>query len=74
MRTTTHDRMMPTREAAEYLGLAESTLVTWRSTRRVEIPYVKLGRRVLYRQRDLDVWLDAQAVGPRTPNPRPQPK
>ena len=58
----TSDKKMTTREAAEYLGLAEATLVTWRSTRREHIPYLKLGRRVLYRQRDLDDWMASRVI------------
>lgn len=49
---------LSTSEAAEYLGLSESTL----SKRRVfggGPKYLKLGRRVVYDTRDLDKWLDA---------------
>jgi predicted DNA-binding transcriptional regulator AlpA len=46
-------------EAAEYVGLSRSTL----SKRRVfggGPKYLKLGRRVVYETRDLDVWLNAR--------------
>jgi predicted DNA-binding transcriptional regulator AlpA len=43
--------------AAEYLGVAESTLAKWRM--RGDPPvYRKLGRVVVYDQTDLDAWLD----------------
>ncbi len=43
--------------AAEYLGLSPATLETLRS-RGGGPPFVKLGRRVVYRQGDLDLWLE----------------
>ncbi len=43
--------------AAEYLGLSPATLETLRS-RGGGPPFVKLGRRVVYRQVDLDRWLE----------------
>ncbi|MEM7480301.1 MAG: helix-turn-helix domain-containing protein [Acidobacteriota bacterium] len=48
---------LPTPLAAEYLGLAPATLETLRS-RGGGPPFVKLGRRVVYRREDLDVWLE----------------
>lgn len=44
-------------KAAEYIGVAESTLAKWRI--RGDPPaYRKLGRVVVYDQDDLDAWLD----------------
>jgi len=54
------DPKLDTRRAAAYLGISPTTLITWRSTQRQAIPYLKLGRRVLYRQSDLDAWLRQQ--------------
>ncbi len=42
--------------AAEYLGLSPATLETLR-TRGGGPPFVKLGRRVVYRREDLEAWL-----------------
>jgi excisionase family DNA binding protein len=47
-----------TPEAAAYLGLSPATLETLR-TRGGGPPFVKLGRRVVYRREDLDAWLNA---------------
>ena len=44
--------------AADYLGLSPATLETLRS-RGGGPPFVKLGRRVVYRREDLDAWLAA---------------
>ena len=49
-------------EAAAYLGIRPATLKTWRCTRKVQIPFVKIGDRVVYRQTDLDRFLDANTV------------
>lgn len=50
---------MNTREAAEYLGVAESTLRTWRHTHTGPQSY-RLGVKVLYDRADLDDWLAAE--------------
>lgn len=50
--------MMSVSEAAAYLGLAESTLNKRRLTGDGPA-YLKLGRRVVYRQIDLDAWLES---------------
>lgn len=55
------DRLTPT-EAAEYLGVKPSSLATWRCTRRHRIPFLKIGRLIYYRRRDLDRWLDSRVV------------
>lgn len=49
--------------AAAYLGVTPRTLEVWRCTRRQQIPYIKVGRLVKYRQTALDTWLAAQTVG-----------
>ena len=49
--------------AAEYLGVTPRTLEVWRCTKRHQIPYIKVGRLVKYRQTALDTWLAAQTVG-----------
>jgi excisionase family DNA binding protein len=49
--------------AAAYLGVTPRTLEVWRCTKRHQIPYIKVGRLVKYRQSDLDNWLAAQTVG-----------
>lgn len=49
-----------TAETAIQLGTKEATLIHWRSTGRNTLPYIKVGRLVRYRQRDIDAWLDSQ--------------
>lgn len=47
----TAERLLSAQEAAQYLNLSIYTLRTWVCERR--IPFIKLGRRVLFRQEDL---------------------
>ncbi len=62
MSTATIDgeRLMTNEEAAELLQVTPGTLNTWRCTRRYLIPYVKVGRRVRYRLRDLLAWIESR--------------
>jgi len=48
--------------AAAYIGVAPDTLVTWRSTKRVPIRYLKIGGSVFYRKKDLDEFLESCLV------------
>jgi len=50
-------------QAAELLGLREQTLAVWASTRRYNLPFVKVGRAARYRLGDLQKWLDSRTVG-----------
>jgi len=51
-------RLLNTLEASQYLGVTRDTLAVWRTTRRYELPYIKVGRLVKYKQSDLDKWLE----------------
>lgn len=54
--------LMTTPEAAAYLHFPEKTVKDWRR-RSVGPVYIRInGGHVRYRLRDLDAWLDAQAV------------
>jgi excisionase family DNA binding protein len=52
------DRLLTTHEAAQLLQLGPSTLTTWRSTGRVRLPFVQIGRAVRYRLSDLRSFID----------------
>jgi excisionase family DNA binding protein len=51
-------RMLRTREAAEYTGLAKSTLEKHR-VRGTGCRFIRIGRVVIYDPDDLDAWLTA---------------
>jgi excisionase family DNA binding protein len=54
--------LLTPREAAEFLGLPESTLAQWRSQRRGP-PYIKLELRLVrYRRSDLEAYLGQHLV------------
>lgn len=55
--------LLTDKEAAAYLNLSPSTLAVWRCTKRQDLPFIKLGRAVRYRQTDLDKWLESQTIG-----------
>jgi predicted DNA-binding transcriptional regulator AlpA len=52
-------RKLSTREAAARLGISASTLAKLRCVGGGPV-YAKLGRRVVYGERDLDDWADAR--------------
>jgi excisionase family DNA binding protein len=52
--------LLSDKDAAAYLGLAEGTLAVWRSSGRYQIPFLKIGSKVRYRQSDLDEWLESR--------------
>ena len=60
--TRINERMLNEVEAAEMLGLRPGTLNVWRSTRRVNIPFVKIGRAVRYRMSDLHDFIAKRTV------------
>lgn len=46
--------LMSRRETAELLGVKEQTLACWATTKRYDLPYVKVGRLVKYRREDVE--------------------
>lgn len=51
---TLHD----TPSAALFLGIKPNTLAIWRCTRRQTVPYLKIGKKVYYDERDLLAFLE----------------
>nr|WP_081355805.1 helix-turn-helix domain-containing protein [Nitrosospira multiformis] len=58
------DPLLKPAEAAEYIGVTESTLSVWRCTGRYDIPYIKVGRLVRYRKSALDAFLHRRTRDP----------
>jgi len=48
-------------QAAKYLGVAAQTLYNWRHERRGP-DYVKMGRKIIYRQSDLDRYMQSKTI------------
>lgn len=57
-------QLMTTDEVAQYLGLAPSTLNTWRSRGRGP-QFIKVGKLVRYSRSEVDYWLGNVSRSPR---------
>jgi excisionase family DNA binding protein len=55
--TNNQDPLLSRKEAAAYLGINERTLANWKCAKRYQLPTVKIGRLVKYRQSDLDLFI-----------------
>jgi excisionase family DNA binding protein len=55
-------QLLDTHQAAEFLGISPTTLITWRSTQRYDLPYVKIGGKVRYDVADLLKWMESRKV------------
>ena len=53
------------REVAAILGIQYKTLTTWRHTRAVDIPYLKVGRAVRYQVSDVRTFITGNMHTPR---------
>jgi excisionase family DNA binding protein len=52
------NQLLTRKEAAKFLGVKESTLSVWASTKRYNLPFIKVGRLAKYRASDLIKFLD----------------
>jgi hypothetical protein len=50
-------------QAAEFLSIKPQTLTNWRCTKRVPLPFIKIGRAIRYRHDDLERFLQQNTVG-----------
>ena len=59
MAQSTHTRAtLNAKEAAEHIGVSYWTLLQY--VREKKVPFIKLGKRYLFREESLDKWLDKQ--------------
>ena len=65
---TPSKKLLNTSEAAEYLGIAKSSI--YQMTSRKEIPFIKIGSRILFREEQLLTWLASHEHVPGSPSPR----
>ena len=59
--SNSHPPVVDTTAAAAYIGVSPRTLHTWRSEGRGP-SYIRAGRCIRYRLRDLETYLDARTV------------
>lgn len=57
------DEILGNTAAADYIGVTPRTLEVWRCTKRYQIPFIKVGRLVKYRQSALDAFLESRTMG-----------
>jgi excisionase family DNA binding protein len=50
--------LLTPQEAALYLGISVNTLSVWRSTGRYDLPFIKIGGKVKYRESDLAAFIE----------------
>lgn len=53
------------KELAEYLGLSVFTIDQWVSQKK-ELPFVKMGRRVMFRREDVELWVQENTHNPKS--------
>jgi excisionase family DNA binding protein len=59
------DILLSTKEASEYLGVSTHTLNMWRAKDDGRYPiYFRFGRKIMYRQSELDAWIESCRVKP----------
>lgn len=61
-KTRSFHNLLSNDEAAEVLGVDRKTLPVWRSTKRYNLPYIKVGRLVKYRLEDLEAFLNQRTI------------
>ena len=53
------NRLTPT-QVAETLGVTTGTLAVWRCTKRYQLPFVKIGRKIFYRSEDVNAFIESR--------------
>ena len=56
------DMLTDTEGASTLLAIPTATLIKWRSTGEVRIPYVRIGRQIKYRTKDLKAFIETSTV------------
>ena len=53
--------LLTPQEAAHFLNVCVSTLANWRALKTHPLPYINMGRRIRYRIKDLDNFINGKA-------------
>lgn len=56
------DTLTDTEGASNLLAIPTATLIKWRSTGEVRIPYVRIGRQIKYRTSDLKAFIETSTI------------
>jgi len=60
MQTSTKPQLLDPEATAEFLGMSAGTLAVWRCTRRYDLPYVRVGAKIMYALDDLAAWIESR--------------
>lgn len=58
-----NNNLLTPTQTARTLGVAIGTLAVWRCTARYPLPFVKIGRRVMYKASDVDAFINGNVFG-----------
>lgn len=58
-----HKPLLTKEDVSEILGVSTGTLAVWRTTKRYNLPYVKSGRLVRYREEDVEAFITSRLHG-----------
>ncbi len=56
-------RLLTKEDVSKILGISVGTLAVWRTTKRYNLPYVKSGRLVRYREEDVQAFINSRLRG-----------
>ena len=56
------DKLLTPEETAEILGVTQSTLMVWRCTGKYNLPFVKIGRKVMYEPNAIKAFIKKRTV------------
>ncbi len=66
-------QLLSATEASQRLHITYGSLAVWRCKRRKALPFVKIGRKIFYREQDIESFILANlhpGDGPQAPQPR----
>ena len=52
--------LVPRTKAVEYLLVKPQTLAAWATTGRYDLPFIKIGRKVFYDEKDLEKFIESR--------------
>lgn len=62
MNTDGAKKLMTPKQVSACLGVGVETLNAWRALRRYDLPYVKVGRLVRYREEDVMQFIESNVI------------
>jgi len=56
------DKLLTENQTADLMTIQPQTLSVWRTTKRYDLPYLKIGRAVRYRRSDVMAFIESRMV------------